>query len=102
MPLRVGGGSRLKILEALASGLPVVASPIGAEGLRLQPGQHYVCADEERMADALVEAIRAPEAMQEMARRGRQVVLDTYDWASLSLKLEASWRRSLVSPEAAG
>ena len=45
VPLRIGGGSRLKILEALAAGLPVVSTKVGAEGLELRSGQHYTLAD---------------------------------------------------------
>lgn len=95
VPLRIGGGSRLKILEALACGLPVVASRIGAEGLRLRPGVDYLQAEEEQMADALVRAIRAPGEMRAMAQQGRRLVLDTYDWDVLAKALEASWARSV-------
>ena len=95
VPLRIGGGSRLKILEAIASGLPVIATSVAAEGLRLQPGLDYVQAEEDRMADALVEAIRAPADMQAMAEHGRRIVLDTYDWAVLAKGLELSWERSV-------
>lgn len=95
VPLRIGGGSRLKILEAIASGLPVVASKVAAEGLRLQPGLDYVQAGEEQMADALVYAIRAPGEMQAMAQRGRRLVLETYDWEALARTLEGSWERGV-------
>ena len=61
VPLRIGGGSRLKILEATASGLPVISTRVGAEGLELVPGEHYLAADEpELMSDALVSWIRRP------------------------------------------
>ena len=95
VPLRIGGGSRLKILEAIASGLPVIASSVAAEGLRLQPGLDYAQVEEDRMADALVQAIRAPADMQAMAEHGRRIVLDTYDWAVLAKGLELSWERSV-------
>lgn len=98
VPLRIGGGSRLKILEAAAAGLPVVASAIGAEGLRLKPGVDFVLADEDDMADALVRAIRAPAQMRAMAERARALVLETYDWGVLARQLEASWGRSLQEP----
>ncbi len=93
VPLRIGGGSRLKILEALACGLPVVSTRVGAEGLNLQPGGDYVQAEEGAMAAALVEAIRKPERAQEQAQRGRRVVLESYDWGVLARKLEAAWEK---------
>jgi glycosyltransferase involved in cell wall biosynthesis len=92
VPLRVGGGSRLKILEALACGTPVVSTRVGAEGLELEPGTHF---DEtpgiEDLADACIAAIRDPRRMQEQAAAGREKVLARYDWASLSAKLERLW-----------
>lgn len=92
VPLRIGGGSRLKILEALACGLPVVSSEIGAEGLCLQDGRDLVLVRRaEDMAGALVESLRSPEPGLEMARRGREVVLERYDWDALALKLERVW-----------
>jgi glycosyltransferase involved in cell wall biosynthesis len=95
VPLRIGGGSRLKILEALACALPVVASKVGAEGLLLQPNDDYIQADEETMADALVEALRSPDRMQAMADHARQRVLDFYDWEVLATKLETVWHKAL-------
>jgi glycosyltransferase involved in cell wall biosynthesis len=93
VPLRIGGGSRLKILEALACGLPVVSTRVGAEGLLLNPGEDYVQAEEDAMADTLVQAVRCPAAMQAMAQHGRRIVLDTYDWSVLAAKLEAVWEQ---------
>jgi polysaccharide biosynthesis protein PslH len=93
VPLRIGGGSRLKILEALACGLPVVSTRVGAEGLNLQAGGDYVLAEEDAMAAALVETMRKPGTAREHAERGRKVVLAQYDWGVLAEKLEASWER---------
>jgi glycosyltransferase involved in cell wall biosynthesis len=92
VPLRIGGGSRLKILEALASGLPVVATRVGAEGLCLTPDQDLlVVEDVEDMAAALVDAIRNPVKMRALAAHGREVVRDRYDWNGLADKLERVW-----------
>jgi polysaccharide biosynthesis protein PslH len=77
VPLRIGGGSRLKILEALACELPVVSTRVGAEGLSLRAGEDLVVTESvEGMGEALVRCLREPEAAQVMARRGREVVLE--------------------------
>jgi glycosyltransferase involved in cell wall biosynthesis len=98
VPLRIGGGSRLKILEALACGLPVVSTKVGAEGLLLKPGEDYVQAEEDAMASALVHAIRNPSEMLAMAEHARKLVLDVYDWSVLARKLESSWEKSISQP----
>ena len=55
VPMRVGGGTRLKVYEAMAVGTPVVSTSIGVEGLPIIDGADYVCADEpEQFADAVV------------------------------------------------
>lgn len=94
VPLRIGGGSRLKILEALACGLPVVSTKVGAEGLLLTPGVDYMLAEDDAMPDALIHAIRHPAEVQAMAQHGRTIVLDLYDWSVLAKKLETVWERS--------
>jgi glycosyltransferase involved in cell wall biosynthesis len=95
VPLRVGGGSRLKILEALASGTPVVSTRVGAEGLALEPGEHLgVVEDVEDLAGALVAGIRAPEEARHQAERGRRRVLERYDWDALADGLDEVWRRT--------
>ena len=101
VPLRIGGGSRLKILEALASGVPVVSTRVGAEGLCLEPGRHLtVVEDVDDMAAALVEAIRSPKAALAQAAAGRQRVLERYDWDVLADKLEQAWLRCAGAPVA--
>jgi polysaccharide biosynthesis protein PslH len=93
VPLRIGGGSRLKIIEALACECPVVSTRIGAEGLHLTPGQHFVEVESaQQIAAALVDHLRSPLAIGDMARRGRGVVAERYAWRILSRKLEAIWQ----------
>jgi glycosyltransferase involved in cell wall biosynthesis len=92
VPLRIGGGSRLKILEALASGVPVVSTRVGAEGLSLEPGRHLtVTADVADMATAITTAIRSPQAALAQAAAGRRRVLERYDWDVLADRLERVW-----------
>jgi len=96
VPLRIGGGSRLKILEAMAAGLPVISTRVGAEGLDLVPGEHYIAADDpEALALALAACIRDPRPARALAGRSRAFVLDRYDWDTLAEKLERTWFDSL-------
>jgi glycosyltransferase involved in cell wall biosynthesis len=91
VPLRIGGGSRLKILEALACALPVISTCVGAEGLALRDGEELTLAEPERMADALAACLRDPGPARQQAQRGRRVVLERYDWGALADKLEQTW-----------
>jgi glycosyltransferase involved in cell wall biosynthesis len=94
VPLRIGGGSRLKILEALAMETPVVSTRIGAEGLAVQADRHLVVtSDIDDMAPTLIAGMRAPGRMQDMARAGRQLVEDRYDWEQLASELERIWHQ---------
>jgi glycosyltransferase involved in cell wall biosynthesis len=96
VPLRIGGGSRLKILEALACGTPVVSTKIGAEGLCLQAGKHYLEVDHiDQMAPALLSCLRNPAPGLALAEQGREVTLKHYDWDILAARLEAVWRKCL-------
>jgi glycosyltransferase involved in cell wall biosynthesis len=93
VPLRVGGGSRLKILEALATATPVVSSRVGAEGLHLVPGRHLTVGIEpSHMADGLIDAILRPEEAKDQAEEGRRLVAQRYDWDTLADRLDETWR----------
>ena len=80
VPLEAGGGTRLKILEAFAAGLPVVSTPVGCEGIAANDGEHLVVADRSTFAAALVALLRRPEWASELAIRARGVARDRYDW----------------------
>ncbi len=96
VPLRIGGGSRLKILEALGCGVPVVSTRVGAEGLALRDGEHLTVVEGvDDMAAALVRCLRDREAARAQAERGRRAVVARYDWGPLADRLERTWEKCL-------
>ncbi len=81
VPLRVGGGTRLKVLEAMAAGTPVVSTTLGAEGLDITHGKDILIADTpEAMADAVVAMQADSPQRQEMVANARRLVQAKYDW----------------------
>lgn len=100
VPLRIGGGSRLKIIEAAANGLPVVSTRIGAEGLDFRSGEHYLAAGHiEQMAEPIIEAMRNYDSCLAMADRARDVVVASYQWDSLADKQAQVWRAVIRNQE---
>jgi glycosyltransferase involved in cell wall biosynthesis len=84
VPLRLGGGTRLKILEAMALGTPVVSTSKGAEGLEIVPGEHLLVADTPNgFARFTVQLLEQPQLRADLAARARRLVEQQYDWASI-------------------
>ena len=97
VPLSVGGGSRIKILEALASGCPVIATAVGAEGLELRRDVDYAHVDAlDAFADITVNSIRDYSSLATMALAGNQVVRQLYGWDKLSRRLSAVWQQQVA------
>ncbi len=93
VPLRIGGGSRLKILEALATDTPVISTRVGAEGLQLTPDVDLIVTETpDEMVDAILRAMRAPHELQETAERGRRQILRQYSWTPLAERLGNIWQ----------
>jgi glycosyltransferase involved in cell wall biosynthesis len=83
-PLRMGGGTRLKILEAMALGTPVVSTRKGAAGLDVQDGQHLLIADDPAtFAAQTVRVLHDPILRQALAAQAAQRVQERYDWAAI-------------------
>lgn len=97
IPLRTGGGTRLKILEAMAAGVPVVSTAIGAEGLSVEPGKNILLADVddcETWVRALTGLADSEPRRRELTSAALQLVSDKYDWNSLGeslFKAYADW-----------
>lgn len=88
VPLRAGGGTRLKILEAMALGRPIVTTPIGCEGLEAEPGRHLLVADTPALlADATIQLLTDPALSHSLAAHARHLVEARYDWPILGRRL---------------
>ena len=91
VPLRIGGGTRLKIFEAMSMGKAVVSTTIGAEGLPVSDGEHVMLADEpESFADSVVQLLRDTGRRARMASAARTLVVEHYDWSAVADALEAA------------
>jgi glycosyltransferase involved in cell wall biosynthesis len=84
VPLRLGGGTKIKTLEALSLGMPVVTTSVGAQGLGLKDGEHALIADSvEAFAQAIVGLLRDPELGAKLGSRAREYVELRYSWDRL-------------------
>jgi len=93
VPLRAGGGTRLKILEAMAFGRPVVTTSIGCEGLDVVEGEHLLIGDTaEAFAENVISLLRHPELSERMAGSARRLVEKSYDWSVIAPKLLQVYR----------
>lgn len=107
VPLRTGGGTRLKILEAMAAGIPVVSTALGAEGLEVSPGRDMLGAE---TTDEWIEALRSladqGSLWQNLKLVGRKLVESKYDWEVLGQRLHDTYRawagESESAPDSAG
>lgn len=86
VPLQAGGGTRLKILEAFAAGLPVVSSPVGCEGLDVTGGVHLLVADRDRFAEAIAAVLAQDDLRRGLAARAREMVRAQYDWTEIGAR----------------
>jgi sugar transferase (PEP-CTERM/EpsH1 system associated) len=94
VPLRIGGGTRLKIFEAMAMGKAVVSTAIGAEGLPVTAGENIIVADEpESFAKAVINLIRDHQLRQRIETEARRLVVERYDWSAVSRDFEDALTR---------
>jgi len=94
-PLQAGSGSRFKLLEAFAAGLPVVATAKAAEGLAVVDGTHTLLAEDvEGMADAVTALLADPERARSLADAGWELVQARYSWRAVAELVDAAlaWR----------
>ena len=91
VPLRGGSGMRVKILNALATGLPVVSTSVGCEGIAVTPGSDILVADS---ADAFIEQIvvlfKAPQLQRRLSENGVRLIQERYSWNAIYRQIESS------------
>jgi sugar transferase (PEP-CTERM/EpsH1 system associated) len=88
VPLRVGGGTRLKILEAMAAGVPVISTRLGAEGLSIEDQREFLLADTAAdMAASIRALLNQPALAQRLCAAARTLAQSQYDWSVLGQKL---------------
>ncbi len=88
VPIRMAGGARLKILESMAMGLPVVSTPMGAEGIELADGREcLLAAGADSFATSVLQLLEDPALRTRLALAGRQIVEERYDWNRVAPRL---------------
>jgi glycosyltransferase involved in cell wall biosynthesis len=89
IPLRVGGGTRIKAYEAMAMGVPVVSTALGVEGLPVTPGEHFLLADDARgFAAAVVRLLAEPALGARLAGAARRLVEENFSHAAAARVFE--------------
>ena len=89
IPLRIGGGTRLKVPEAMAMGKAIVSTTLGCEGFDLISGQHLVLADTpSEFASAVVALLQDPEQRARLGQAANQRAASQYDWSTIVPRLE--------------
>ena len=100
-PIRVGGGTRLKVLDALAMAKPVISTEIGVEGLGLVEGQHYLRAESAREFVSQVERLELDPALRRaLGAAGRARVVERHDWRVVGEQLDIAYARALTPDDA--
>ncbi len=98
-PLRVGGGTRVKVLDALSMGKPLVSTAIGVEGLDLVAGEHYLPAETPAEFVRQVERLEdSPELRQLLGSAGRRLVQARYDWRAIGGQLDRAYASASMNP----
>ena len=100
-PLRMGGGTRFKLLEAMALGRPVVSTSIGSEGFEVQSGRELLIADKPAVfANSVLQILENPNLASRLSTAGRDFVAAHFDWASIIPLLETLQQQLVDLPTA--
>jgi len=96
-PLRVGGGTRLKLLEAMTMGKAIISTALGAEGFPVGDGQELMLADEpDIFAEKVIELLSNPGRRRELGDKGQAFAYANYGWDKLVPQLEKVYEAGLL------
>jgi glycosyltransferase involved in cell wall biosynthesis len=99
VPLRIGGGTRFKILESMAMAKPVVSTTLGGEGIDAAPGRHLLLGDDAAsFAAAVGRVLDNPRLAASLGKEGRALVEERYSWDAAAQTLEGLYRELLAAP----
>jgi len=99
VPLRVGGGTRLKIMEALAAEIPIVSTSVGCEGIDVENNKDILVADKpEDFAAQVLRLINNPDQKNKLTIEGKKTVTSKYDWGIIAKRMDDSWRNCVANP----
>jgi glycosyltransferase involved in cell wall biosynthesis len=98
IPVRAGGGMRVRILEAFARAMPVVTTTVGLEGIQAEPGEDVLVSDNPiDFARSVIELLQNRELEGKLSRNGRQLVEQKYDWQVVLENLNQTYQRLATS-----
>jgi glycosyltransferase involved in cell wall biosynthesis len=96
VPLRVGGGTRLKVLDAMAMGKAMVSTATGCEGIKVTPGEHLLIADTpQTFADATLALLSDPARRQSLGLAARALVEREYAWPVVGRQLVDGYHEAI-------
>lgn len=96
-PIRGPGGTRLKVLEAMASGLPVVSTPVGVAGLGIEGGRHaLVSANMDELSELVISLLKNKSKAIEIGKEGKEFVRKNFDWRSIVDKLNEAYNQTRI------
>jgi len=97
VPLRIGGGTRLKILEAMAMAKPVISTSVGAEGLGVTHEENIILADNPyEFASKILRLFEDKNLREKIGKNARQFVKEKYDWNIVAEKLVKVWKEMII------
>ncbi len=98
-PMRIGSGIKIKILESLAMGKAVVATPLACSGLEVKSGQHLIIAESpQEFASQVLQILKDPDLRKRLGTQGMNLVRELYPWNKIAARFETVYQEA-VSPE---